>query len=82
MSRHDRRLRDLEQLLGAGDDAGCCRMSAAEYRAHLDARAAARAADQPEPPLYLLSGAAPAPGATSAPRPKPRVLPFSSIGSG
>ncbi len=56
MKDREKRLREIEQLLGVGDDASCCRLTAAEYRAHLDASIAARENEQPEPPLYLLEG--------------------------
>jgi hypothetical protein len=56
MNDRERRLKALEARLGAGDDAPCCRLTAAEYRAHLEAEISARENEQPEPPLYLLSG--------------------------
>jgi hypothetical protein len=55
MTDRERRLKALEARLGA-DDTGCCRLTAAEYRAHLDALKSARENDQTPPPFYLLSG--------------------------
>lgn len=56
-SNQDKRIRELEALLGGSDGtAPCCRLTRAEYLEHLSARAAAlERGDQP-PRLYLLDG--------------------------